>query len=123
MIRGRVNADREAVIRLRARGLSGAAAEIDFLLDSGFDGTVILPEQTAQQLGFVHLGRDTAVLADGTLQTYEMYLGQLLWHGVFQDTVFLCIGSEPMIGMGLLHGNELRIEVKPSGMVEVKPLP
>lgn len=123
MPRGTVNADREAKIRLRVRGAAGAAMEVDFLIDTGFDGTIVLPEQIAQQLGFVHLGRDTAILADGSLQTYEMYLGQLLWHSVFQDTVFLCIGPEPMIGMGLLNGNELRIEVVPGGMVEINSLP
>ena len=123
MMRGSVDADRQATVRLRVRGTAGSTTEVGFLLDTGFDGTVILPEQIAQQLGFVHLGRDTAILADGSLQTYEMYLGQLLWHSVFQDTVFLCIGPEPLIGMGLLNGNELRIEVTPGGMVEINELP
>lgn len=34
-----------------------------------------------------------------------------------------CIGEESLIGMGLLNGNELRIEVTRGGMVEINELP
>jgi clan AA aspartic protease len=123
MMRGSVNARREATLPLRVRGLTGAVSAIDFVIDTGFDSSAVIPERIAINLGLVSLGADAATLADGSVRIYELYLGQLLWHGIFQDCMFFCAGDEALIGMGLLNGNELRIEVTPGGMVEVKPLP
>src|SRR5688572_6349310 len=116
MMRGSVNARREATIRLRVRRCTAAVfSENDFVIDTGFDGTAVIPERTAIDLGLVHLGTDTATLADGSLRFYELYLGQLLWHGVFQNCMFLCAGDEALIGTALLNRHELRIEVTPGG--------
>jgi predicted aspartyl protease len=43
MIRGTVNASREAVVRLRLRGPTGVEAEIDAIIDTGFTETLTLP--------------------------------------------------------------------------------
>ncbi len=123
MIRGTVNARNEAIVRIRLRGLTGIEDDIDFLIDTGFDDTVVLPESVAVRLGFFHMGSGPAILADGSLERVEIYLGQIFWKGAFEDIALNCIGGEGLIGTGLLNGHELRVEVTPGGMVEVKELP
>jgi hypothetical protein len=41
----------------------------------------------------------------------------------FQDYLFLYAGEESLLGTEILNRNELRIEVTPSGMVEIRELP
>jgi len=51
MIRGAVNADREATIRLSVRGPSGQEREVDADIDTGFDGWLSLPPSLIADLG------------------------------------------------------------------------
>lgn len=123
MIQGRVNARNEAIVSLRLRGMTGVELDVECLIDTGFDGELVLPAAIATAAGFLYLGPNTATVAGGSSQSYETYLGQFLWNGVFRDSFVACIGDEPLIGMALLSGHELRIEVTPGGMVEINELP
>ena len=123
MMRGTVNLLLEATLRLRLRGDSGSEADIDFVIDTGFDATLVLPKRIAESLGFQYLGTRFANLADGGLHFTEVYVGQVQWNGVFRPMNIICLGDEALIGMGLLSGHELRIAVTPGGMVEINKLP
>jgi len=123
MMRGVVNARLEAIVRLRLKGAAGVEVDIDFLIDTGFDSTLVLPKAEAEAIGLHYLGTRFANLADGTLQATELYLGQLQWNGAFTPVQVISIGDEALVGMGLLNGNELRIEVTSGGMVEINQLP
>ena len=46
MIRGTVNAQGEAVVRLRVRGPSGAEQDVDAVIDTGFTASLTLPAAT-----------------------------------------------------------------------------
>lgn len=70
-MRGTVNPFLEPTIRLRLRGDSGAEADLDFVIDSGFDSTLVLPKRIAVSLGFQYLGSRFANLADGGLHSTE----------------------------------------------------
>jgi clan AA aspartic protease len=123
MMRGTVNARLEATLRLKLRGDSGTEADVEFLIDTGFDSTLVLPKIIADALGLLSLGTRFANLADGSLQITEVYVGHVQWNGVFRRINIICLGDEALIGTEMLRGHELRIEVKSGGMVEINELP
>jgi predicted aspartyl protease len=62
-------------------------------------------------------------LADGSLQVFDVYLATLVWDGQTRTTDAEATDSEPLVGMSLLQGFELRVEVKDGGSVTVSDLP
>jgi predicted aspartyl protease len=63
MIKGIVNTDYEAVIRLRVQGPGGHERELDAVIDTGFNGFLTLPPLLVNELGLVRLSRGRALLA------------------------------------------------------------
>jgi hypothetical protein len=45
------------------------------------------------------------------------------WNGGWRPVLVSAVGDEPLVGMRLLAGHELRIAVVPGGVVEITPLP
>ena len=122
MIAGAVNAAREARIPLVLRTPLGATREIDALIDTGFDGFLTLPPSMIVALGLKRLGRGRAILADGRDQLFDIHAVTVFWDGqpltVEADTA----ESDPLIGMGLLQGYRLSIDVIDGGSVEIQRL-
>ncbi len=51
MIRGRVTADREALLRLAVKGGDSETREIEGVIDTGFNGFLTLPGSAVHALG------------------------------------------------------------------------
>ena len=118
-----VNTDYEAVIRLRVRGPTGAELDVDALVDSGFTSSLALPEATVATLGLWRRRRGTAVLADGSVRQFNIYTVEVAWDGNWRPVLVSAVGNEPLLGMGLMAGHRLLIDVGPGGAVELSPLP
>lgn len=54
---------------------------LDLIVDSGFNGQLMLPEPLLMQLGFVRRGAIDLELADGSVVRSETYYGDILWFG------------------------------------------
>jgi clan AA aspartic protease len=122
MIAGTVNAAREARISLVLRAPHGATREIDALIDTGFDGFLTLPPNVIAALGLKRLGRGLAVLADGREQPFDIHAVAVLWDSQLITVEADSSDSEPLVGMGLLQGYRLSIEVADGGSVEIQRL-
>lgn len=122
-IRGTVGSRREAVLRLRVFGPTGAAAEVDALVDTGYTGTLILPDTVIAALELHARAGGRVTLADGSERDHRNYTAAVEWDGKPRRVIVSAVGDEPLIGMKLLAGYELRVEVTPGGAVEVRPLP
>ena len=66
MIEGNVNAHLEAIVTLPLLGPAGQAREIDAVVDTGFNGYLILPSRIVVELGLPFLNISWATLADGS---------------------------------------------------------
>ncbi len=121
MIRGVVNANYEAVVRLRVRGPSGNELDVEAVVDSGFNASLTLPLSIVSALGLIQQSVGGAVLADGSIHEFEIYSAEVDWNG-WRPILVSAVGDQALAGMRLLHGNELRIEVVQGGVVEVRPL-
>lgn len=122
MIRGTVNTRREAVLCLRVSGPTGTEQEVNAVIDTGFTGSLVLPPATVAALGLARRSGGSAALADGTVRHFDTYGAEVEWDGITRGVVVSAVGTEALVGMGLLDGQELRVEVEPGGAVEIRPL-
>lgn len=119
-MRGRVGEGaREALLTLSVSGPSGKRAELEAVVDTGFTGALCLPPETISDLRLPFVGRGAAVLADGRAVETRYYRGQVLWHGHERAVQVLSAEGGPLVGMTLLRGSRLSIDVVPGGVVEV----
>ena len=122
MITGSVTADREAVIRLKVRGPQGQEQEIEAVIDTGFTGFLTLPPALIASLGLPWRGFGEAVLGDGSLHTFDVYRASVDWDGQERTIEADAADTEPLVGMGLIYGYELRIAAVDGGPVTIDPL-
>ena len=120
MIEGVVNAAREAVVPLSLRGPAGQARDIEAVVDTGYAGSLTLPAALVTELGlpFAHLGR--ARLANDDRIRFYVHHATVLWDGEPRQIRADVTGSTPLLGMELLDGHDLSIEVVRGGRVLIE---
>jgi clan AA aspartic protease len=122
MMIGTVNADLEAVLRLTVRDAAGQPHDVDAVIDSGFNGFLTLPPALIATLGLPWLCREDGQLADGSVQPFDVYVATVDWDGPSRNVEVEAADAQPLIGMALLRGSELRIQVVPGGSVSITGL-
>jgi clan AA aspartic protease len=122
MITGRVTADRQAIITLTVRGPAGQEHEIEAIVDTGFDGWLSLPSSVIVQLGLTWLQRGRALLADGRESVFDIYEATVIWDGQVRRIPVDEAETAPLVGMSLLDGYELTMQVRSSGNVIIRAL-
>jgi clan AA aspartic protease len=122
MITGAVNTDLEAVIQLTVRDGGGQSRVVDAVVDTGFNGFLTLPSALIATLGLPWLCRQEGQLADGSIQAFDVHVAIVDWDGQPRNVEVEAAETQPLIGMGLMRGSQLRIEVVPGGSVTVADL-
>ena len=120
MIEGVVNAAYEAVVSLTLDGPAGQTRDIGAVVDTGFNGFLTLPPAVVAELGlpFVSIGR--ATLADGSEISYDIYGVTVLWDGQRIYIEADAADTTPLVGMLLLDGHDLNIQVRDGGRVVIQ---
>ena len=122
MIEGTVNAHLEAVVTLQLAGAAGQAREIDAVIDTGFDGFLVLPPTLVADLGLTIVGDGEAILADGSEAAFDVYGVSLLWDGQPRYVETGAVGLDPLLGMAMLDGYDLNVQVKRGGRVVIRAM-
>ena len=123
MITGMVTADAEATIRLLVRAADGREQEIEAVLDTGFSGSLTLPPAVIATLGLRWRTRGLVMLANGTEDACDIYTATVIWDGRPRNILVEAADTAPLIGMALLYGHDVHIEVREGGRVSIEPLP
>jgi clan AA aspartic protease len=123
MIGGVVNSRGEAVVDLRVRGPSGNELEIQAIVDTGFTASLTLPTTVVTFLELARQSGSGGVLADGSLRQFDIFGAEVAWEGGWRPILVSAVGDEILLGMRLLAGHEVRIQVVPGGAVEISALP
>jgi clan AA aspartic protease len=89
----------------------------------GFNGFLTLPPALIAGLGLPWLCRRQGQLADGSLLAFDVHVVTVDWHGQTRTVEVEATDAQPLLGMALMEGSELRIQVAPSGAVAVAKLP
>ena len=123
MITGIVTAEREAVVRLVVRGPAGREDVVDAVIDTGFDGSLTLPPSMISELHLPWRRRGRALLADGSESVFDIHEGIVMWDGRPVRVAIDATDMVPLIGMSLLEGFELTVQVRTNGQVTIEALP
>jgi clan AA aspartic protease len=119
MITGIVNADFEPIIPLSICGSDGKIYTQEAIVDTGFNGWLSLPPDLIAQLNLKWKRRGRAILGDGTECVFNVYEAVLVWDGNLLTIPIDEADSEPLVGMSLMEGYQLKIQVFESGHVEL----
>ena len=122
MITGQVTVDREAVIQLEVDGSEQKREIVDFVIDTGFNGNLILPGDLVERLNLQLAGKRRATLGDGNTVLLDVCIASVLWYKERREVLALRADGGPLIGMSLLHGNRLNMEVVNGGEVTIEPV-
>jgi clan AA aspartic protease len=122
MMFGRVNLQREAVIKLVIIGDRSQKMAVDAVVDTGFNGDLILPIEMVLELELIPQGYQKATLGDGTISQFRVYTGTVIWDGLRKVVEVNAATSGVLIGMGLLEGYKLEVNTTPNGIVTITSL-
>lgn len=122
MIKGAVNTHLEATVSLDVRGPGGRSRIIDAVIDTGFTHYLTLPLSQVRELGLPYRDRGEAVMANGALETFDIYGAELLWDGQLVAVLVDEAETTPLVGMALLEGHRLQADVERGGRVLIESL-
>jgi len=122
MITGLVNADLEAVIRLKIRGASGQEEDIEAVIDTGFNGFLTLPLSIISALGCAYLSQGFVILGGGRLEETPIYETIVNWDGQDFSVETDAAESEPLVGMTLMNSYELMVHAEIGGLVSLRKI-
>ena len=120
MIEGAVNANLEAVVTLPLQDSSGQTREVEAVVDTGFNGYLTLPPMLMEDLELPVVGDGEAVLADGSQAAFDVYGVTVLWDGRPMYVETGAVGVDPLVGMALLEGHNLNIDIEDGGRVLIQ---
>src|SRR5437868_4662869 len=123
MIGGNVNSRRQAVVRLRVRGPEQTERDVSAMIDTGFTAFLTLSSTIVAALGLIYHSVSAAGLADGSVSQFGIYAAEVEWDGHWRPILVSAVGDQPLIGMQLLAGHRLLVDVARGGAVEFSPLP
>ena len=119
MITGIVNADFEPISPFSVYGSDGKVYTQDAIVDTGFNGWLSLPPSSIAQLNLRWKRRGRAILGDGSECIFNVYEALLVWDGDLLTIPIDEANSEPLVGMSLMEGYQLMVQVVEDGRVEL----
>lgn len=123
MIHGTVTASREAVVHLQVAGSSGLTEGVDAVVVSGFTDWLTLPSQTLVRLGCTWYKSDAATLGDGSVVPVDIYKALAMWDGDWRNVEVVEAGGSPLVGMAMLYGQRVTLDVVDGGDVAIEQIP
>ena len=122
MITGHVTSAREAIIRVAVRGAGPREATIEAVIDTGFDEFLTLPASVVADLALPFAGATRALLGDGRGVSLDAFEAVVLWDRDERQVVTLETGSQALVGMAMLSGSRVELNVVEGGRVAIQAI-
>ncbi|WP_392535839.1 clan AA aspartic protease [Nostoc sp. C117] len=119
MITGFVNIEFEPIIPLPIRRADGKVFTQDAIVDTGFNGWLSLPPDLIAELNLKWKRRGRAILGDGSECVFNVYEAIVIWDDTFLTIPVDEANAEPLVGMSLMEGYQLTMQVFEGGLVEL----
>lgn len=110
-------------VELGVAGSDGVLKTLSAVVDTGFTGWLTLPPDVIRELGLQHQGVRSVTLADGLEAPVELYAALISWDGRILPRIVHQSDSVPLVGMYLMTGYHLAIDVREGGAVTLSELP
>ena len=120
MIVGSISAANEAVIPVTIRAADGQTSDSNAIIDTGFSGYLTLDPADIAALQLPFRQRNTYELGDGRQVDFNTYRAIVLWNG--QERVVSVLESDggTLVGMELMHGHTLFLDIIDGGEVRME---
>ena len=122
MIVGVVDAELQGTIRLLVLGANRRARTVTGIIDTGYSAALALPASLVAVLDLPFHSQGRAMLADGNIAIFDIHEATVIWDGDLRRVVVHVTGGDPLIGMSLLAGYQLTVEVAVGGEVRVEAM-
>lgn len=113
--------DRFARLMIALPGREGAF-NVEFVVDTGFDGELALPPSVLNALETAYAGDRPLLLADGSVRLRPFYRILLEWDEEERVVEVIALDGNPLLGVELLEGNLFQAEMTDGGEVLVESL-
>jgi clan AA aspartic protease len=85
---------------------------LDLVVDSGFNGELMLPITVIRKLGLKKIGTIQNILADGSTLKAETFVGEVLWFGSGLRVLVQSTGhNEGLLGTELFQGSKVELDL------------
>jgi clan AA aspartic protease len=121
MITGTIT-NNEALIALHVRGADQTERQIEAVIDTGYNGYLTLPGHMVSSLQLSFAGHRRGTLADGSVTVLDVYMATVVWHGQEREVLVSRTAGTPLVGMSLLQGSRMTINVVEGGDVTIYEL-
>ncbi len=120
MMTGMINDSREAVLTTRMQGADGQEIEVESILDTGYNGSLSLPPEVIASLALPARGSRYVTLGDGSTVLLNIYRATVIWDGQPRPVQVMETEDVSLIGMSLLYGYRVILDVIDGGFVTIE---
>jgi clan AA aspartic protease len=113
---------REGRIRLKIRGSRRREQEVEAVIDTGYTASLSLPPTVIASLGLPWKSFGRGILADGSECLFDVYIATVVWDGKERRVLIDEADTDPLVGMALMDGFELNMQIRSGGKVTIKRL-
>jgi clan AA aspartic protease len=123
VIQGTVNAGKQAMITVPVVDQTGLLVDVEAAVDTGFSGYLILPPDLIAVLQLAYDRTDSFTLGDNRVVRFDVHTARVIWDGQEKEISVLSSGGTSLVGMSLLEGYHLFVDVVVGGDVRIEPRP
>ena len=120
MMIGSINEEREAVLCLQIQGPEDQSVEVEAVIDTGYNGTLSLPPEIIAVLALPSRGARQVTLGDGSSVYLNIYRATVIWDGQPLAAQVMETEDVTVLGMSLLYGYRLVMDVVDGGGVTIE---
>ncbi len=99
-----------------------SAERFEAVIDTGFTGHLTLPPGEVLRLGLMPLGSRYVTLADGSEAPLDVFRATVVWDSRRRSVRAFAADGGPLVGMALLSGSRLTVDVLPNGDLIIEAL-
>jgi clan AA aspartic protease len=101
----------------------GQFREFEAVLDTGFSDYLALPPNLVTDLQLPYYGEAEYELGDGRIVRFTLHTVTILWDGANQEVHVLATEGGVLVGMRMLYGHQVYLDVVDGGEVRIEPRP
>ena len=110
----------EAWVTVSVMGAAGELQRCEVIVDTGFTGWLVLPEEDIRRLALTGGGSRDSVIASGSMERFDYYGTSASWHGQLRTIEVFQSIDQPLLGMELLEGSRVSVDAWDGGSVIIE---